>query len=70
MLEPSRKPAGGQPSGLSLAQLHALSSSQLRARALCLLEMADEVPDHEVELLLLELAVEFSTRAAALETEG
>ena len=66
MPEPSRKLAGGQ-SGLTLAQLHALSSSQLRAQALRLLEMADEVSDHEVELLLLELAVEFSARAAAMK---
>ena len=42
MPEASRKLAGGQPSGLSLAQLHALSSSQLRARALRLLQMVKE----------------------------
>jgi hypothetical protein len=54
-------------SGLSRAQLLTSSPAQLRARALRLLEMADEFPDHELEHLLLGLAAEFSARADALQ---
>jgi hypothetical protein len=59
VLEPS--------SGLSRAQLLTSSPAQLRARALRLLEMADEFPDHGLELQLLELAAELSARADALD---
>jgi hypothetical protein len=47
-------------------QLHAFSPAQLRARALRLLEMADEFPDHDMEEVLLKLAAEFGARASAL----
>jgi hypothetical protein len=77
MHKPSPKPARGARTDaeeplpdLSLAQLRAFSPAQLRARALRLSEMADEFPDHELELLLLELATELSARADALEGKG
>ena len=47
--------------------LQALSSAQLRARALRLLEMAEEFPDHDMEQLLLQMAGELSAEADALE---
>ena len=46
--------------------LQALSSAQLRARALRLLEMAEEFPDHDMEQLLLQMAGELSAQADAL----
>ena len=52
---------------LSPLQLLACTPAQLRARALRLLDMADEFLDDELEHLLLGLAAEFSARADALE---
>ena len=46
--------------------LQALSSAQLRARALRLLEMADEFPDRDMKQLLLQMAGELSAQADAL----
>ena len=58
-------------SGLAPVQLFAFTPAQLRARALRLLDMADEFPDDdELEQLLLKLAVELSARADALEGKG
>ena len=47
--------------------LQALSSAQLRARALRLLEMTKEFPDHDMEQLLLQMAGELNAQADALE---
>ena len=52
---------------LSRAQLRAFTPAQLRARALRLLEMADEFPDHDMGQALPKLAAEFCARADALE---
>lgn len=67
---PSPKPTRGVRAeplpGLSREQLCASSPAQLRARALRLLEMADEFPDDDMGEVLLKLAIELNARADAL----
>jgi hypothetical protein len=71
MHKPSPKPTRGVRTDAE-EPLPGLSRepAQLRARALRLLEMADEFPDDDMGQTLLKLAAEFSARATALERKN